>query len=93
MAAQRLSKIQKQMLVWIDAEERRAKYSRSVGYYEVTAMLRGRGVDTSNIGKSVRNLEGKELVWIRKDESIGWVLNLGLTDKGRNIIAGFSGMW
>jgi len=84
MAPQRLSRLQKRILLWLDADGKRTRYTVSPSYQELVQEMRSFGYDTGNVSKSVRNLESKGLIEAGRTAG-SKTENLRLTRTGKNV--------
>jgi DNA-binding MarR family transcriptional regulator len=79
MPTERLSRLQARMLTWLAAEEQRYKGTMSASHHDLArAMAHHKG----NLSTSLRNLEAKGLVQIRRTPG-GKAEAIDLTPEGR----------
>lgn len=81
MAAQRLSKLQRQILSSMWTQYERTQGGISTGHFELVQTL---GRDKSNVGHSLRTLEARGLMTISRSPG-GQATHMNLTPEGRNL--------
>lgn len=82
MAAQRLSQLQKHILLWLAVETRRTRGTLSPSYTELAQEPEACGTFKSNASRSVKNLEAKGLVFVGRTAG-GQAEYLNLTSEGQ----------
>jgi DNA-binding MarR family transcriptional regulator len=87
MALERLSRLQRRILVWLLAEETRLRGSMAADHRDLTRAL---AHDKSNLSSSLRNLVAKGLVTIARTAG-GKAEAVALTPEGRNRVAAMAG--
>ena len=85
MASRRLSRLQRQILTRLMAEYRRTQGGTILGHYE---LVQGLGRDKSNVSHSLRTLEARGLIVIRRTPG-GQAHTVNLTSEGRNLASDF----
>jgi DNA-binding MarR family transcriptional regulator len=63
VAPERLSRLQRRILGWLDKEERRTRGTASA---EHRALVRAMGVDKGNLSTSLKGLERKGLIRVQR---------------------------
>jgi DNA-binding MarR family transcriptional regulator len=61
MADQRLSRLQRRILVWLDLQERR-RFGQGATHHR--ALVHAMGVDKGNLSRSLKGLERQGLVYV-----------------------------
>ena len=83
MAAERLSSIQRHILTWLVAEDRRLRGTMSANHEDLVRALVTLGFDKGNVSTSLKGLEVKALITIARTPG-GRAEAVDLTRKGRN---------
>jgi DNA-binding MarR family transcriptional regulator len=81
MAAQRLSKLQRQILISMWTQYERSQGGISTGHLELVQTL---GRDKSNVSHSLRTLEARGLITIGRSPG-GQATHMNLTTEGRKL--------
>jgi DNA-binding MarR family transcriptional regulator len=63
MASNRLSRLQRRILAWLDQEERRTRGTMSADHH---ALVQAMGVDKGNLSTSLKGLERKGLIRVHR---------------------------
>ena len=82
MAPERLSRLQRRILTWLVAEERRTRGTMRASHADLVRTLVARGHDKGTLSASLRNLEAKGLVTITRTPG-GKAEAVDLTPAGR----------
>jgi DNA-binding MarR family transcriptional regulator len=90
MADQRLSRLQRRILVWLAAEDRRTRGTMAASHEELVRVLVARGHDQGNISTSLTGLAAKGLVTITRTPG-GKAEAVALTPEGRHQVALLAG--
>jgi DNA-binding MarR family transcriptional regulator len=83
MAAERLSRLQRHILAWLVAEDRRLRGTMAAGHQALVRALVAFGVDKGNVSTSLKGLEAKGRVTITRISG-GRAEAVDLTREGRN---------
>ena len=89
MAPERLSALQRRILAWLAAHERRTKGTMAADHADLMRALVAQGFDKGNLSTSLQGLERKGLVTIRRTPG-GHAQAVDLTPEGRNRVAGLT---
>ena len=79
MAAERLSRMQRRILAWLEKEDQRTRSTMSV---EHRALALAMGVDKGNLSTSLKGLERKNLIRVQRTPG-GKAEAIDLTPRGR----------
>ena len=90
MAAERLSRLQRRILVWLVAEDQRLRGLVAAAHQDLVRALVARGHDPGNIFTSLKGLEAKGLVTIARTPG-GKAEAVALTAEGRHQVARLAG--
>jgi DNA-binding MarR family transcriptional regulator len=82
MARERLSRLQRRILTWLVAEDRRLRGTMAAEHQALVRALVARGVDKGNASTSLKGLEAKGLVTISRTSG-GKAEAVDLTAEGR----------
>jgi DNA-binding MarR family transcriptional regulator len=86
MAEPRLSGLQRRILSWLVAEDRRTRGTMAAEHQALVRALVALGFDKSNVSTSLRGLEAKG--WVRLSKTAGGrVESVDLTAEGRKRVA------
>jgi DNA-binding MarR family transcriptional regulator len=83
MAREWLSRLQRRILAWLEAEDQRTRGIMAASHYDLACAL---GHDKGNVSASLRNLEAKGLVRLTKTPG-GNAESVDLTVEGRYQVA------
>jgi len=83
MAPERLSRLQRGILAWLMAEDRRTRGTMSASHEALVQALVAQGFDKGNVSTSIEGLEAKGLVTITRTPG-GRAESVDLTRVGRN---------
>jgi DNA-binding MarR family transcriptional regulator len=86
MAHERLSRLQRRILAWLVAEDRRLRGTMAASHQDLVRALVAWGVDKGNVSTSLKSLEIKGLVTITRTPG-GRAEAVDLTAEGRNRVA------
>jgi DNA-binding MarR family transcriptional regulator len=86
MAPERLSGLQRRILAWLVAEDRRLRGTMAASHADLARTLVAWGVDKGNVSTSLTGLEAKGLVTISRTPG-GRAEAVDLTAEGRNRVA------
>jgi DNA-binding MarR family transcriptional regulator len=86
MAAERLSRLQRHILVWLVAENQRTRGTVTGSHMDLVRALVAQGFDKGNVSTSLKGLEHKGLVTIARTSG-GHAEAVDLTAEGRNRVA------
>jgi DNA-binding MarR family transcriptional regulator len=86
MTAEHLSRLQRDILTWLVAEDRRLWGTMAASHEGLVRVLVARGFDKGNVSTSLRGLEAKGLVTIARTPG-GKAEAVDLTAEGRNRVA------
>jgi DNA-binding MarR family transcriptional regulator len=86
MAAERLSQVQRRILVWLVAEDQRTRDTIAASHEDLVRALVVLGFDKGNVSTSLKGLEVKGLVTIAQTPG-GKAEAVDLTAEGRTLIA------
>jgi DNA-binding MarR family transcriptional regulator len=87
MARARLSHLQRRILAWLAAEERRVRGTMAASHQELVRVL---AHDKGNLSASLRNLEAKGLIRVSRTPG-GKAESVDLTAEGRNRLSAAGG--
>jgi DNA-binding MarR family transcriptional regulator len=83
MAPERLSRLQRHILVWLLAEDQRLRGMVVPAHQDLVRALVAQGFDKGNVSTSLKGLEAKGLVRIERTTG-GKAEAMNLTPEGRN---------
>jgi DNA-binding MarR family transcriptional regulator len=83
MAPERLSRLQRRILVWLVAEDQRTRGTMAASHEDLVMTLMALGFDKGNVSTSLKGLEAKGLVTITRTPG-GKAEAVDLTREGRN---------
>jgi DNA-binding MarR family transcriptional regulator len=83
MAPERLSRLQRRILAWLQAHEQQFKGTMSASHQNLARAMRA---DKSNLSHSLRNLEAKGVIRIMRTAG-GKAEAMDLTPQGRKVAA------
>jgi DNA-binding MarR family transcriptional regulator len=86
MAPERLSRLQRDILAWLVAEDQRTRSTMAADHQALVQALVAQGVDKGNVSTSLKGLEAKGLVTITRTPG-GRAEAVELTREGRNRVA------
>jgi DNA-binding MarR family transcriptional regulator len=86
MAPERLSRLQRLILVWLVAEDQRLRGTVAASHMELVRATVAQGVDKGNISTSLKGLERKGLVTIERTPG-GHAQVIDVTAEGRKRVA------
>jgi DNA-binding MarR family transcriptional regulator len=86
MARERLSRLQRRMLAWLVAEDRRLRGTMAASHEDLVRALVVLGFDKGNVSTSLKGLEAKGLVTIARTPG-GHAEAVDLTAEGRKRVA------
>jgi DNA-binding MarR family transcriptional regulator len=89
MASERLSRLQRHVLAWLDEEERRTRGTMAASHPDLVRALVAQGYDKGNLSTSLKGLEAKGLVTIARTPG-GKAEAVDLTAAGRKRVAGLT---
>jgi DNA-binding MarR family transcriptional regulator len=95
MARERLSRLQRDILAWLVAEDQRLSDTMAASHEDLVQALVARGFDKGNISTSLKGLASKGLATITRTPS-GRAEAVDLTVEGRNRVAALAailGAW
>jgi DNA-binding MarR family transcriptional regulator len=85
MTAQRLSALQRRILAWLWAEERRTRGTMAASHQALVQALVAQGFDKGNLSTSLKGLEAKRLITITRTPG-GRAQAVDLTPAGRRLV-------
>jgi DNA-binding MarR family transcriptional regulator len=86
MAPERLFQLQRRLLAWLWAEDRRTRGTMAADHRDLVRALVAQGGDKGNVSTSLKGLEVKGLVTITRTPG-GHAEAVELTREGRNRVA------
>ena len=86
MARERLSRLQRHILTWLWAEDRRLRGTMAADYQALVQALAARGFDKGNVSTSLKGLAAKGLITITRTPR-GRAEAVDLSAEGRNLAA------
>jgi DNA-binding MarR family transcriptional regulator len=86
MARERLSRLQRRIMAWLEAEDQRLRGTMNASHEDLVQALVARGHDKGNLSTSLKGLEAKGLVTITRTPG-GRAEAVDLTPMGRNWVA------
>jgi DNA-binding MarR family transcriptional regulator len=86
MAPERLSRLQRDILTWLVAEDQRTRGTMAASHEDLARVLVASGVDKGNVSTSLKGLEAKGLVTIARTPG-GHAEAVDLTPEGRQQVA------
>jgi hypothetical protein len=90
MTSDRLSRLQRRLLVWLAADEQRTRGTMAASHEDLVRALVARGHDKGNLSTSLTHLEAKGLVTITRTLG-GKAEAVELTPEGRHQVALLAG--
>jgi DNA-binding MarR family transcriptional regulator len=90
MARERLSRLQRDILSWLVAEDQRTRGTMAAEHQALVLALVAQGFDKGNVSTSLKGLEAKGLVTIARTPG-GRAEAVDLTAEGRNRVAALTG--
>ena len=87
MARERLSRLQRDILAWLVAEDQRLRGTMAASHQDLVQAL---GHDKGNLSTSLKGLEAKGLIRITRTPG-GRAEAIDLTPEGRNRVAALTG--
>jgi DNA-binding MarR family transcriptional regulator len=90
MACERLSRLQRCILGWLVAEDRRTRVTMAADHQALVRALVARGCDKGNVSTSLKGLAAKGLVTIARTPG-GRAEAVDLTAAGRHRVAALTG--
>jgi DNA-binding MarR family transcriptional regulator len=86
MTAKRLSRLQRDILAWLCAEDQRTSATMAASHEDLVRAMVALGFDKGNVSTSLKGLEAKELVTTARTPG-GRAEAVDLTSEGRNRVA------
>ena len=90
MAPERLSRLQRDILTWLVAEDQRTRGTMAASHEDLVRALVALGFDKGNVSTSLKGLEAKGLVTIARTPA-GKAEAVALTAEGRYRVARLAG--
>jgi DNA-binding MarR family transcriptional regulator len=90
MAVKRLSRLQRRLLAWLAAEDRRLEGTMAADHRALVQALVAQGYDKGNVSTSLAGLAAKGLVTISRTPG-GKAEAVDLTAEGRHRVAALTG--
>ena len=89
MARERLSRLQRRILIWLVAEEQRLRDTMAASHEDLVQALVALGFDKGNVSTSLKSIAAKGLVTIARTPG-GQAEAVDLTAEGQNRVAAWT---